>query len=290
MTVLVTGYKGFIGSALRETLLDEKKSFFSYDIEDGPLNEDHLMKLDFDTIYHIGAVAGIEACEKDKSYAFKNNVESVQRWAEIALKKDARLVFTSSAAASRVSCNWYGLTKKIAEDILIYYQQAHGLKTTIIRLPNIYGPGSFHKDSVVAKMCKDALWNKAIYVHGDGKQTRQFLYINGVIKLLKNFDRLGFYRVANGKVCTINHLAQEIAEMFEVPVYHVDMKDTMSPFYNPSKNPHDISCELTINFQDGLEETAKDLSFNFAPKTEKHLRQLPLGLENEQLDPANHTD
>lgn len=121
MTVIVTGHRGFIGGNLHTRLIEQQANFIALDTEDGEINymDFAYKRFDIETIYHIGAIAGIEECEENRSVAFDLNVTSVQRWAQIALVHGARLVFTSSAAAAKVTPTWYGLTKKMAEDMLL---------------------------------------------------------------------------------------------------------------------------------------------------------------------------
>lgn len=257
MTVIVTGHRGFIGGKLHTKLIERKADFIAYDTSDpGPYPYDMPVfnTLDIDVIYHIGAISGIAACEENKESALTFNVENVQRWAKVALEKDARLVFTSSMAAASVTPTWYGLTKKWAEEILLYYKQKHGLKTTIIRLPNIYGPGSEYKTSVVAKMCKDAIFNKAVYIHNTGKQTRTFLHVDDVVHCLLTMEKEGFYRIANGRLGTIKHLAKDISECFNVPIKHIDVKESELGDYFRNQ-PRELAISQKKCFEDGLKET-----------------------------------
>jgi UDP-glucose 4-epimerase len=260
MTVIVTGHRGFIGGKLHTKLIEKQKDFIAYDAADPgtyPHSMPDLNNLEIKTIYHIGAVSGIEECEDMKEIALYLNVQSVQKWAELALEHNARLVFTSSMAAASIAPTWYGLTKKWAEEILLYYQQKHKLKVTIFRLPNIYGPGSFNKKSVVAKMCKDALLAKVIYVHGEGNQTRNFLHVDDVVNALLSVNRPGFYRIANGRVTTIKHLAKDLSEKFGVKIHKMDKRKDEKPSGIMKYKPDDLSINLSKDFEEGIDETAE---------------------------------
>ena len=256
MSVIITGHRGFIGGKLHTKLIENKESFIAYDVIDRKPFPVILKEMEVDTIYHIGAMAGIGRCEQDRLLALYLNVIHVQKWAEIALEKDARIVFTSSAAAAKVIPTWYGHTKRMAESILLHYQRVNNLKVTIFRLPNIYGPGSLQKSSVIASMCRDAIFNKGVYIHGTGNQTRTFMHINDVVNLLLNFKREGFYRVANGRLSTINHLGKEIAEAFKVKTYKIPARsDSLLPAGTFDSIPKDLSADIKVHFSEGLQET-----------------------------------
>jgi UDP-glucose 4-epimerase len=259
MITVITGHRGFIGGKLHTKLIEDQKDFMAFDSLDPgpyPYTMPDLTNVDVDTIYHIGAVAGIETCEAKKEMALRLNVMSTQQWAEIALEKNARLVFTSSAAAASITPTWYGLTKKMAENMLLHYKRVHKLKVTIFRLPNIYGPGSLYKKSVIANMCKDAILNKAVYIHGDGKQTRNFMHVDDVIRLLQKFNKTGIFRIYNAHLHTIKHLAEEIADQFSVVKYNTPARqDSLIGVDASSAMPKDINYDLRRGFHEGLLET-----------------------------------
>lgn len=270
MTVIVTGHRGFIGGNLHTRLIEKQVNFIAYDAKDPgpyPYEMPQFKNMDIETIYHIGAMAGIGVCENHKQDALHYNVTNVEKWAQIALEKNARLVFTSSVAAASITPTWYGLTKKMAENILLHYKRVHNLKVTIFRLPNIYGRGSLHKTSVVANMCKDAILNKAVYVHGDGKQTRNFMHVDDTVKMLRLFNREGLFRVANANLYTIKHLAQEISEQFGVPIYETPKRpDALVPVDISNGNPHDISYNINVGFTEGLLDTINYFKKEVKPK------------------------
>jgi len=259
MTNIITGHRGFIGGKMHERMMNDNSEFIAYDIRDPgpyPYNMPVLEQIDIENIFLVGAVAGIEDCETEMEWAFEHNVESVQKWAHVALEKEARIIFTSSMAAGSVKPTWYGITKRLAEKILMYYHKVHNLPVTILRLPNVYGPGSFKKNSVVARMCKDAILNKHIFVHGNGQQTRNFIHVDDVVNALMTVRRDGIYRISNGRIFTIQGLATEIKEHFpDARIEHTQTKDSFGIV--PHDQVKDLAISITKPFQEGLKETAE---------------------------------
>jgi UDP-glucose 4-epimerase len=71
----------------------------------------------------------------------------------------------------------YAVVKNVGESFLKSYHKDYGLSYTIFRYFNTYGPKQ-SVDFVVSRFIRAALNNKEIIIHGDGQQTRTFLYID----------------------------------------------------------------------------------------------------------------
>ena len=75
----------------------------------------------------------------------------------------------------------YGASKLAGEGYCSAYYRTYGLETVALRFGNVYGPGSGHKNSVIAKFIKQVMNGETLEVYGDGKQTRDFIYIDDLI-------------------------------------------------------------------------------------------------------------
>ncbi len=60
-----------------------------------------------------------------------------------------------------------------------------GVETVALRFGNVYGPDSGHKNSVIAKFIKQAMNGEPLEIYGDGKQTRDFIYIDDLIEAIR---------------------------------------------------------------------------------------------------------
>jgi UDP-glucose 4-epimerase len=78
----------------------------------------------------------------------------------------------------------YGAAKLAAEGYLHAYYRSYGLVTTALRFANAYGPYSLHKISVVAAMTKAYLRGEPITIYGDGSQTRDFVHVDDLVRLV----------------------------------------------------------------------------------------------------------
>ena len=107
-----------------------------------------------------------------------------------------RLVSASSSAAVGLSCppiteeavphpvSPYGASKLAGEAYCSAYAQSFGIDTVCLRFGNVYGPGSSHKESVVARFIRRALSGQPMEVFGDGSQTRDFIFIDDIVSAI----------------------------------------------------------------------------------------------------------
>ncbi len=83
----------------------------------------------------------------------------------------------------------YDESKRFAEALVMAYHRAHGMRIRIARFFNTYGPRMRLGDGrVVPSFMEQALAGRDLTVHGDGKQTRSFCFVDdlveGVVRLL----------------------------------------------------------------------------------------------------------
>jgi UDP-glucose 4-epimerase len=95
---------------------------------------------------------------------------------------DAEPPFNEDTVARPISP--YGASKLAGEAYCHAYTKSFGLETVPLRFSNVYGPGSGHKGSVVAAFMKRALARRPFVVNGDGKQTRDFIFLEDLLSAL----------------------------------------------------------------------------------------------------------
>lgn len=108
----------------------------------------------------------------------------------------------------------YAIVKNLGESYLKSYQQEFGLKYSIFRFFNTYGPNQ-SEDFVIPKFLKLALKNKDISIYGDGLQTRTFCYIDDnidtILKIHNNNLMVNdVINIGNDIEITVLELAQTI--------------------------------------------------------------------------------
>ena len=253
MRYLITGGAGFVGSHLADALLarghdvsvlDPGADFriqhllpdpsFHY-VKDSVFNEEMLEALIYrsDLIYHLAAVVGVEHYVGDPYQVLQVNINGTQNVLQFAHKYAKRVVFSSTSEVygknphppfreddERVlgsvrKDRWcYATSKAAAEHFCLAYLRL-GLKVTITRYFNVYGPrlDSVDKGRVITIFLGQVLRGEPITVIGDGLQTRSFTYIEDAIRAtlaagLKPEAVGGIFNIGNDKEISIVDLAR----------------------------------------------------------------------------------
>jgi len=172
-------------------------------INDSILNEPLLERFvaSMDRIFHLAAAVGVRNILQDPLAAINTNVRGTEVVLGLAFKYWKRVVIASTSEiygkASHVPfhedddrvlgstgvARWsYSMSKAIDEHFAFAYA-AKGLPVSIVRYFNSYGPRLDERGygSVVANLTRQALRGEPLTVHGDGKQTRCFTYIDDTV-------------------------------------------------------------------------------------------------------------
>lgn len=160
-----------------------------------------------DVLVHLAAMSGVKECSAVPLSAFEINLKSTFLLLDGAADFHAGcFVFASSGAVVADSnmpkptevtvprpANVYGSMKAAGEQLCRGFSKERGLNTAAIRFSNVYGPYSEHKKSVAHSFIKSALVGDSLIIHGDGQQTRDFVYVldvaHGIIEAGKFFRK-----------------------------------------------------------------------------------------------------
>jgi len=149
-----------------------------------------------DAVFHLAAQAGVRASWGDNfSVYIKNNIQVTQKLLEAA--KDVplkKIVFASSSSVYGLTPDLpmsetspllplspYGVTKLAAENLSFLYYKNYGVPAVSLRFFTVYGPGQ-RPDMAFHKFFKAILDGQRITIYGDGRQTRDFTYVDDIIE------------------------------------------------------------------------------------------------------------
>ena len=184
---------------------------------------------DVDTVYHLAADVAVGASVRDPSSAMRANMLGTLVVAEACRRSDLRLVLVSTchvyAAAAEplaedaaaIPASPYAASKLAAEVIAQSYARTYGLRLTTVRPFNVYGP--WQRDDaeggVVARFLSRDLAGATLEVHGDGAQTRDFVYVDdcarGIVDAAAESAVDRTLNLASGRETSIAELAALIA-------------------------------------------------------------------------------
>ena len=221
MKILITGSSGFVGTHLTKRL-SKKFEIVRYDLVNGQdiLNERLLSKKmrGVDLVIHLAAlISASESWQKPKEY-FKNNILGTETVARIAIGCGVKkIIFFSSAAVKANPKTPYAVSKIAAEKILDLYKDK--IVSIIIRPENIYGPGQKKAYGyVIHNFIKAAKNNEEINVYGNGRQSRDFIYIDDVVSsvvnlISKEIKSGSVISLGTGNKTTVNRLANKVIKI-----------------------------------------------------------------------------
>ncbi len=237
MKILLTGYKGFIGSHLLTALLKEGHEVSTYEWgETLPQIRGH------DWAIHVGAISS--TTEKDVEKVMKQNVDF-----SLKLYRDCKIYNVKFQFASSASV--YGLNREFTEISPVdpktpyawskYLCERHicsridNKDTQIFRYFNVYGPeNEEHKGSQASPHCqfaKQARENGVIKVFKNSENYhRDFIHVSEIVNYHLKFlecEESGIFNLGRGK--TESFL--DVAKTFNVPIVEIDMPENLKCSY-----------------------------------------------------------
>jgi UDP-glucose 4-epimerase len=161
----------------------------------------------------------------------------------------------------------YGASKHTVEHYLFMYFVNYGLKYTVLRYPNVFGPRQdpHGEAGVVAIFTGQMLADQPVIIYGDGEQTRDFVYVGDCARanvLAVTVDHQpGIYNIGWGRPTSVNEIFSTLAKVtgYGQPVQYGPARvgETRSIYLNASKAKRDLDWSATISLEDGLRKTVE---------------------------------
>jgi UDP-glucose 4-epimerase len=251
MHFLVTGGAGFLGSALANRLIEDgHRVSVLDDLSNGALERLHpeiafrqgdidniplLWSLlhDVDCVYHLAArVSVAESILHPRDYNRVNVGGAVSLMEAMRDTGVRRVVFTSSGAVYGNQKNLpvreidpphpdspYAVSKWSAEQYIHTIGELWGLETVALRIFNAYGPNQslpISHPPVIPRFLQQALTGGSIVLFGNGRQTRDFVYVDDVVEGLvrsatADAVNRGIINIGSGIETSIQDLVEKIA-------------------------------------------------------------------------------
>lgn len=244
LTIAVTGGAGFIGQRLSHSLLDlghivrivdndvrhcgDRVWPNTLSLRPVDIRNRHELAAAFrdcDVVVHLAAHTRVLESVKNPEHNFETNV--VGTFNVLQAMKDCGVQYlinasTGGAIVGEVDppvhenmaphpISPYGASKLAAEAYVDAFSESYDIKACSLRFSNIYGPGSTHKDSVIARFCKQILAREPLEIYGAGHQTRDFLYIDdlcfGILQAMETGAN-GTFQLGTGTPTSVNQVIE----------------------------------------------------------------------------------
>jgi UDP-glucose 4-epimerase len=298
VAVLVTGGAGFIGSHVVEALaargedvvvlddlssgkrenLSEVVEFVEGDIRDPLVVGDLYARVEPTVCYHLAAQIDVRVSVARPEHDAAINVLGTVNVLEAARPHGTRIVFSSTGGAIYGECDGpapedaprlpispYGTSKLAAEEYLATYNRLYETGHVSLRYGNVYGPRQdpHGEAGVVAIFCNALRAGETPKVFGDGRQTRDYVYVGDVARAtLAAAERDGgggVYNVGTGRetsVIELLELCQRIAgTSFEPEFAPARPGEIQRAVVDPSRAVDELGWRPEHNLEDGLRET-----------------------------------
>lgn len=297
--ILITGGLGFIGSHIAEELLKDNNVVILDNLSTGKINnlknphhenlrivkEDirntDLDKIteDIDYIFHLAAMASVPLSIDEPVECSDINLNATVKLLKSAADNDVKkIIFSSSSSVYGQNRNMplkeseqpmpmspYAASKASCELYLKSFNESYGLNYTALRYFNVFGPKQDKNSqyaAVIPNFISSLLEGNQPVIYGDGEQTRDFVFIDDVVKANINAaksDFNGIINIASGEKISVNQLYAIVKKTLEsdvepkyLPPRPGDIKHSLADVSNMGKINFKVD---TTNFEQQLQET-----------------------------------
>ncbi len=303
---LVTGGAGFIGSNLVDRLIEgatdvtvldnldtgtmknivqhQKKANFHF--VKGDILDFNLVKQivkDMDAVFNLAAIASVQRSIENPLLVNEVNVEGTLNLLKASVNSDVkRFIQVSSAAVygdtqklpvpeelNPMPLSPYAVSKLAAEKYAKVFNQIYGIETVCLRYFNVYGPRQANNDysGAITIFANAILENQPPNIFGDGKQTRDFVFVKDVVSAtmlaLTEKNAVGeVFNIATGKAITINKIVQILQEIMGKknlkPIHQEPKEGDIKHSYGSIEKARTLlGYEPTFTLEKGLKELVK---------------------------------
>lgn len=300
MKIMITGGAGFIGSQIQDAYLADghevividnlstgrrknlnpKAKFYELDICD-PKIPAIFDKERPQILNHHAAQIDVRKSVADPALDLEINLKGFINLLEAGRKSGLQKVILASSGgtvygeqenfpateAHRLQpVSPYGLNKLGSELYLYFYEKTYGINWVALRYANIYGPRqSPHGEAgVIAIFLSKMLAKQAPVINGDGRQTRDYVYVGDVVeanRIVLKSDAAGVFNIGTGVETDVNAVFRTLKKYTESPCEEIHGPSMVGETLRSSLSSDKIHSELgwnpMITIAEGMQRTTE---------------------------------
>ncbi|CAM4244870.1 NAD-dependent epimerase/dehydratase family protein [Listeria booriae] len=240
--ILITGGCGFIGSRVIAGLIDTTHDLYIVDNlstgrkENVPLDRvtlkvcdirsveayDYIQEIQPEYVIHLAAQIDVQTSMEEQHYDADVNIMGTLNIVQACMQLPAlqQFVFASTAAvygnntdlpltekSNTIPTSPYGQSKLVGEQYLALMHHLYQLPYAVLRFANVYGKKSYAANDVITSFWTKLSSGESPVIFGDGKQTRDFIYVEDIASALIEAMYVtpsGIYNISTNEQTTIN--------------------------------------------------------------------------------------
>lgn len=298
MKILVTGGAGFIGSHLTDAFINDghevvivdnllmgrmenvnsRAKFYLMDIRSETLNKIFALEK-IDVVCHQAAQMDVRKSVEDPMFDADVNVKGTLNILQNCVHHQVKKVIFASTGGAIYGdqdvhpCDEnhptrpvspYGITKLSVEKYLYYFSKEFGLDHLILRYANVYGPrqNPHGEAGVVAIFAKKLLSGDQPTINGDGKQTRDYVYVGDVARAnlcALSYHNNDIFNIGTSVETNVNEIFNQLNRLTggKVLEHHGPAKggEQRRSVISYQKAKEKMDWEPQMSLADGLKET-----------------------------------
>ncbi len=300
MKILVTGGAGFIGSHTVDALVatgqhqvsiidnlsagkghqvNPVARFHEIDLRDADAVKRVIVTETPEVIVHLAAQMDVRRSVADPAFDAQVNLVGFLNLMESARQHGLRRVIFSSTGGAIYGeqetfpapedhplhpVSPYGVAKMATEAYLFFYKVQYGIDYTALRYGNVYGPRQdpHGEAGVVAIFCGRILERKPCTIYGDGKQTRDYVFVGDVARAniaAANSNVSGAINIGTGVETNVNdlyHTLGTVADVTRAPEYGPARPGEQSrSVISPARARELLNWRPEVDLANGLDQT-----------------------------------
>ena len=260
------------------------------DIRDGELVASLLEQEKPEAVFHLAAQIDVRVSAAKPSFDAEVNVIGTINMLEAARRCGARrFVYASTGGAIYGETDVvptpesteirseapYGQAKYAGEGYLSLWQRLHGLSTVSLRFGNVYGPRQdpLGEAGVIAIFCGKLQTGGDPTVFGDGRQTRDYVFVDDVVRacmIAGDDDRNGAYNVGRGVEVSVLELVEQLGLLgselglldgrgFEPQFAPARAGEVQRSALDPTRSREELGFVADVDLENGLRRTLQSV-------------------------------